>query len=63
MVDDRPITVRDGISYYSTQRGWYQLQTYYAQPESAHDPLHNPGFNLVTVTETNTFVRAIHIPV
>ena len=62
-IHETSITVRDGISYYSTQSGWYQLQTYYAQPEIAHDPLPNPGLNLVTITETDTFVRAIRIPV
>lgn len=30
---------------------------------SSFDSLYNPGFNLVTVTETDTFVRAIRIPV
>lgn len=56
------ITVRDGISYYSVQSGWYQTRTYHAQPEPSLDPLRNVGFNLVTLTEQDTFVRAIRIP-
>ena len=56
------ITVRDGISYYTAQSGWYQTRTYFKQTEPASDMLHNPGFNLVTLTEKDTFVRVIRIP-
>lgn len=57
------ITIRDGISYYTAQSGWYQTRTYHAQAEPARDPLPNPGFNLVTLTEKDTFVRVIRIPI
>lgn len=57
------VTVREGISYYSTQSGWFQTSTWFAADAPARDPLHNPGFNLVTITEMDTFVRFIRIPV
>lgn len=56
------ITVRDGINYYSTQSGWYQSQTHHAQTEPMRNVLSNPGFNLVTLTEQDTFVRVIRVP-
>jgi Icc protein len=56
------ITVRDGISYYTTQSGWYQTRTYHAQQVAERDQVKNPGFNMVTLTEQDTFVRVIRIP-
>lgn len=56
------VTARDGIVYYSTQSGWFQTRTYHNQAEPARDPLENPGFNLVTLTERDTFVRVIRVP-
>lgn len=56
------VTVRDGVSYYSAQSAWYQTRTYPAQPSPALDPVTNPGFNLVTLTATDTFVRVIRVP-
>lgn len=56
------ITVRDGISYYSTQSGWFQTRTFFGQAEPQRDAVTNPGFNLVTLTETDTFIRVIRVP-
>ncbi len=51
------VTVRDGISYYSVNSGWFQTRTWYAAGDAGRDFINNPGFNLVTLTQTDTFVR------
>ncbi|MEM9954143.1 MAG: metallophosphoesterase [Chloroflexota bacterium] len=51
------VTVRDGISYYSVQSAWFQTRTWYDAQDPAHDFIPNAGFNLVTLTESDTFVR------
>ncbi|GAB4524680.1 MAG: 3',5'-cyclic-AMP phosphodiesterase [Anaerolineae bacterium] len=55
-------TTRDGITYYSALSGWFQTRTWHAQAEPTNDPIHNPGFNLVTLTERDTFVRFYRLP-
>ncbi|MBW4439344.1 MAG: metallophosphoesterase [Pleurocapsa minor GSE-CHR-MK-17-07R] len=55
-------TVRDGIAYYSAQSTWFQTRTWYGAEQPVSDPLINPGFNLVTLTERDTFVRFVRIP-
>lgn len=55
-------TVRDGISYYSVLSGWFQTRTHYGQRQPANDPLHEPGFNVVTLTAEDTFVRRYRVP-
>jgi 3',5'-cyclic AMP phosphodiesterase CpdA len=57
------VTVREGISYYSVNSGWFQTQTWYATEAPAKAALQAPGFNLVTLTATDTFVRSIRVPV
>lgn len=56
------ITNRDGINYISVQSAWYQTRTYHSQPEPARDPFVDPGFNLVTLTANDTFVRVVRVP-
>lgn len=56
------VTMRDGIPYYSVSSGWFQTQLWHGQTTPRHDRLHNPGFNLVTLTETDTFVRFVRVP-
>ena len=56
------VTVRDGISYYSAPSGWYQTQTYHAQEKPSLGFIPNNGFNLVTLTAKDTFVRVIRLP-
>jgi len=56
-IHESVVTVRDGISYYSVQSGWFQTRTWYNAQQPAQDWLHNPGFNLVTITPTDMFVR------
>ena len=56
-IHESTVTVRDGISYYSVLSGWFQTRTWYNQVEPHNEPLHYPGFNVVTVTDQETFVR------
>lgn len=51
-------TYRDGVLYASALSSWYQLQTVPGQTETAEDRTSLPGFNVVTVTRSQTFVRA-----
>lgn len=62
-IHESTVTVRDGIAYYSAQSGWFQTRTYHAATEPLQDTLHEPGFNLVTLTERDTFVRFVRVPV
>ncbi len=55
-------TTRDGISYYSVLSGWFQTRTYYGQFSPARDPMPEPGFNVVTLTPEDTFVRRYRVP-
>jgi 3',5'-cyclic-AMP phosphodiesterase len=61
-IHESVVTVREGISYYSVPSGWFQSQTWYAAEAPADAAMLEPGFNLVTLTETDTFVRSIRIP-
>ncbi|MEL6527832.1 MAG: metallophosphoesterase [Chloroflexota bacterium] len=60
-IHESVVTVRGGISYYSVHSGWFQTRTWYGTTEPARDFIDNPGFNLVTLTETDTFVRSRRI--
>lgn len=62
-IHENTVTVRDGISYYSALSGWFQTRTYFGQIEPGRDDfLREPGFNLVTLTEKDTFVRRYRFP-
>ena len=62
-IHENMVTVRDGISYYSTVSSWFQTRTYFGQIKPGRDPLlREPGFNLVTLTEKDTFVRRYRFP-
>ncbi len=50
-------TYRDGIVYTSGLSSWYQLQALPGQRETVDDRTALPGFNVVTVTPTQTFIR------
>ncbi len=56
------VTTRDGITYYSVQSGWFQTRTWYGQANPARDLTQYPGFNLVTLTDRDTFVRPLRVP-
>jgi 3',5'-cyclic-AMP phosphodiesterase len=56
-IHESVVTVRDGISYYSVLSGWFQTRTWHNQVIPQNEPLHFPGFNVVTLTEQDTFVR------
>ena len=51
------LTLRDGIPYHSVRGSWFQLRTWYGQQEMSPEPIQWPGYNLVTLTERDTFVR------
>jgi len=51
------LTLRDGIAYQSVRSSWFQTRTWYGQRDPLREPLHLPGYNLVTLTECDTFVR------
>ncbi|MBZ0300797.1 MAG: metallophosphoesterase [Anaerolineae bacterium] len=56
-IHESVVTVRDGISYYSVLSGWFQTRTWHGQEIPQNEPLTLPGFNVVTLTEKDTFVR------
>ena len=56
-IHESTITTRDGISYYSALSGWFQTRTWYRQEQPNNEPLYYPGFNVVTLTTKDTFVR------
>lgn len=56
-VHESVLTLRDGIAYQSVRSSWFQTQTWHGQEQPFHEPLHWPGYNLVTLTARDTFVR------
>ena len=51
------LTLRDGIPYQSVRSSWFQVRTWYGQQEAVPEPIQWPGYNLVTLTARDTFVR------
>ena len=51
------LTLRDGIAYQSVRGSWFQFRTWFGQETLAPEPLQWPGYNLVTLTERDIFVR------
>lgn len=56
-IHESVVTVRDGISYYSVQSGWFQTRTWHGAASPEKDNLQEPGFNVVTLTDRDTFIR------
>ncbi len=56
-IHESVLTLRDGIPYQSVRSSWFQTQTWFGQEHSFPEPLQWPGYNLVTLTERDTFVR------
>jgi len=56
-IHESVLTLRDGIAYHSVRGSWFQLRTWYGQASLGTEPLQWPGYNLVTLTERDTFVR------
>ena len=56
-IHESVLTLRDGIPYQSVRSSWFQTRTWHEQRDPLKEPLHWPGFNLVTLTERDTFVR------
>lgn len=50
-------TYRDGVMYVSVPSTWYQLHCYPGQSGILQDVDAEPGFNVVSITETQTFIR------
>ena len=55
------LTLRDGIPYQSARGSWFQLRTWFGQARLGPEPLQWPGYNLVTLTARDTFVRHCRI--
>lgn len=53
---------RDGILYTSVPSPWYQLHAWPEQSQTVHDADIRPGFNVVTVTANQTFIRHHALP-
>ena len=51
------LTLRDGIPYQSVRGSWFQNRTWPGQEREFPEPIQWPGYNLVTLTERDTFVR------
>jgi Icc protein len=54
-------TYRDGILYSGVVSSWYQLHAWPDQSDTLGDALGEPGFNVVTVTPNQTFIRRHHV--
>lgn len=50
-------TVRDGILYVSAASSWCQFHAYPEQVDTIDDTGSGPGFNIVTVTHDQTYIR------
>ncbi len=48
---------RDGIAYHSALSSWYQLHNYPDQVDSMPDRTARPGFNIITITREQTYIR------
>lgn len=55
-------TLRDGILYASAPSSWYQIHAWPGQTETVRDPGAEPGFNIVTITARQTFIRSHRYP-
>ncbi|MDD9957145.1 MAG: metallophosphoesterase [Anaerolineaceae bacterium] len=51
------LTLRDGIAYQSVRGSWFQNRTWPGQETEFPEPIQWPGYNLVTLTERDTFIR------
>lgn len=50
-------TLRDGILYSSVLSSWYQIHAWPGQTETVLELDANPGFNVVTITTDQTYIR------
>jgi hypothetical protein len=50
-------TYRDGILYSSVLSSWYQLHCWPGQSGILEDREADPGFDVVTITRAQTFIR------
>ncbi|HYO88815.1 MAG TPA: metallophosphoesterase [Candidatus Limnocylindrales bacterium] len=57
-------TYTDGVLYTTVPSSWYQLECWPGQSNIIEDRGAEPGFNVVTVTRTQTFIRRhrFHVP-
>lgn len=54
---------RDGILYSSVVSSWYQIHSWPGQTDTLGDFDNKPGYNVVTVTPQQTFIRRHHFEV
>lgn len=62
-IHEQICTVRDGIPYFSVLSCWFQTRTWHGQANPLNDPTHIPGFNLVTLSERDLWVRSYRVPI
>jgi Icc protein len=57
-------TLADGVLYTSVPSSWYQLECWPGQSHIIEDRGAEPGFHVVTITRTQTFIRRhrFHVP-
>jgi Icc protein len=55
--------LRDGILYASAPSSWCQYHAYPDQADTIEDAASGPGFNIVTVTDDQTYVRRCRLTV
>lgn len=55
-------TIRDGIAYHAAFSAWYQIYKWYGQESMVVDKDQTSGYNIVTLTTTDTFVRQYRLP-
>lgn len=56
-------TYRDGVLYSGVSSSWYQIHAFPGQKDTVGDEDGEPGFNVVTVTPQQTFIRRHHFDV
>ena len=54
--------LRDGILYSSVLSSWYQIHSWPGQTETTYEPDAEPGFNVVTITHNQTYIRHHRYP-
>lgn len=53
--------VRDGIAYFATAAAWMQLEGYPDQAETGFDKAMRPGFNVISVTREQMYIRQVSL--
>ncbi len=54
--------LRDGILYCSVLSSWYQIHGWPGQTDTTYEPDADPGFNVVSITDDQTYIRHHRYP-